>query len=102
MTTRRRIDIPHAALRSLAWWGDDLIDWLAGHHVSLDPEVPPRRFGVGSTYRFDRAVGHKDVGVTFELTGTKGRIARWNGAVPSPGWLPRGVDELREIDRSYY
>jgi hypothetical protein len=87
-------------LKSLAWCGDDLVDWLGGQRVSLSGEV--QRFGVGSTYRFDAAVGHGDLGVTFETLGTKGRIARWNGVLPTPGWVPLGIDELREIDRSYY
>jgi hypothetical protein len=87
-------------LRSLAWWGDDLVDWLGGQRVTLAGEA--QRFGVGSTYRFDAAVGSGELGVTFETLGTKGRIARWNGVLPTPGWIPLGVDELRELDRSYY
>ncbi len=85
---------------SLSWWGDDLVDWLGGHRWTL--AGGHQRFGVGSTYRMDAAVGWRDVGVCFERLGTKGRIARWNGKLPSPGWMPLGIDELREIDRSYY
>jgi hypothetical protein len=87
-------------LRSLAWWGDDLIDWLGGRRVTLAGDV--QHFGVGSTYRFDAAVGHGDLGVTYESLGTKGRVVRWNGTLPSRQFVPLGLDELREIDRSYY
>jgi hypothetical protein len=93
-------EIAVANLRSLAWWGEDLVDWLGGQRVTLAGEV--QGFGVGSTYRFDAAVGRGDLGVTFETLGTKGRIARYNGVLPTPSWIPLGVDELREIDRSYY
>jgi hypothetical protein len=88
-------------LRSLAWCGDDLIDWLGGWRVPTDGRAP-QRFGTGSTYRFDSAVGHRELGITFEALGTKGRVARWNGVLPSKNWIPLGIDELREIDRSYY
>jgi len=93
-------EIAVADLRSLVWWGDDLIDWLGGQRVTLAGEV--QRFGVGTTYRFDAAVGCSDLGVTLETLGTKGRVARWNGALPTPGRSPLGVDVLRELDRSYY
>jgi hypothetical protein len=93
-------EISVANLRSLSWWGDDLIDWLGGHRVTLGGAVQP--FGVGSTYRFDAATGSGESGVTFETLGTKGRIARWNGILPKANFVPLGVDELREIDRSYY
>jgi hypothetical protein len=100
MTARRTIPIPHAALRSLAWWGDDLVDWLGG--VRVDPAGQVQRFGVGSTYRMDAAVGHGGLGVIYELIGTKGRLGRWNGALPEGGWTPLGIDVVRELDRSYY
>src|SRR4029077_1864931 len=65
-------------LRSLAWWGDDLVDWLGGQRVALDGAV--QRFGVGSTYRFDSALGVFDLSVTFEAPRHQGgRLARWNG-----------------------
>lgn len=93
-------EVPVANLRSLAWWGNDLVDWLGGRRVTLAGEV--QSFGVGSTYRFDAAVGGGEYGVSFENRGTKGRIARWNGLLPAGNWVPLGIDELREIDRSYY
>lgn len=85
---------------SLTWAGDDLIDWVGGHRISLDGNV--QKFGTGDTYRFDGAVGIGELGVVFETLGTKGRIMKWNGELPDAGFIPLGYDELREIDRSYY
>lgn len=87
-------------LRSLAWAGDDLIDWIGGTRITLDGTVS--HFGCGESYRFDGAIGLGEVGVTFETLGTKGRLLRANGRFAEPGWVPLGFDELREIDRSYY
>lgn len=98
MTTRTELEV--GALRSLVWAGDDLCDWIGGRRIRLDGTVIP--FGTGHGYRFDSAVGLDDVAVTFETLGTKGRIARWNGHLPEGNWIPLGLDELREIDRSYY
>src|SRR3954469_6677884 len=86
--------------RSLAWFLYALVDWLGGRRVTLAGDV--QRFGVGSTYRFDAAVGRGDLGVIYESLGTKGRVVRWNGSLPTRGWIPIGFNELREIDRSYY
>ena len=87
-------------LRSLAWAGDDLIDWIGGTRITLEGAVS--RFGSGYTYRFDGAAGLGDVGVTFETLGTKGRLVRANGQLAQQSWVPLGFDELRELDRSYY
>jgi hypothetical protein len=95
-----RTEIMVEGLRSLAWTGDELIDWVGGRRIRLDGTV--LEFGVGDGYRFDGGVGFGDVGVVFETLGTKGRIVRWNGQVARPGFVPVGFDEVREIDRSYY
>jgi hypothetical protein len=98
MLVRRELAIE--PVRSLAWCGDDLIDWLGGRRISLDGNSQP--FGTGDTYRFDAALGLGDLGVVFETLGTKGRIMKWNGELPDAGFIPLGFDELRELDRSYY
>ena len=96
----RRTEIEVEGLRSIAWAGDDLIDWVRGRRIQLDGTV--LEFGVGYGYRFDGSVGLGDVGAVFETLGTKGRIVRWNGQTAQPNFVPLGFDELREIDRSYF
>lgn len=98
MTTRTELVGP--ALRSLTWAGEDLIDWIGGHRIQLDGAV--HRFGTGYAYTFDGATGLGEVGVMFVTLGTKARIGRYNGKLAQPQWVPLGIDELRELDRSYY
>jgi hypothetical protein len=50
-----RTTFPVSGLRSLAWDGDALVDWLAGGRYSLDGAY--ESLNVGSSYRFDAAVG---------------------------------------------
>lgn len=95
---RRRLEAP--ALRSLAFAGDDLVDWLGGWRVT--PDGAAHRFGTGHTYRFDDALGHGPHGVLFERRGTKGILVRTNGTPATPSFVPMGVDLLRELDRSFY
>src|SRR5690606_17474580 len=95
-----RLELAIAPVRSLAWAGDDLIDWIGGYRITLDGNV--QEFGTGYAYRFDACVGLGDVGVAFETLGTKGRIMKWNGELPEAGFIPLGYDELREIERSYH
>ena len=87
-------------LRSIAWAGDDLIDWLSGRRIGLDGSVV--EFGIGYGYRFDGSVGMGEVGAVFETVGTKGRLMRWNGRVRQGNYIDVGFDEIRELDRSYY
>lgn len=87
-------------LRSLAFVGDDLVDWLGGHRI--DPSGHVTRFGTGHTYRFDDALGHGEVGVLFERLGTKALMVRANGVAASPQFVPLGIDIIRELDRSFY
>lgn len=87
-------------LRSLTWAGDDLIDWIGGRRIA--PGGAVQQFGTGYSYRFDAATGLGDIGVVFETRGTKGRVIRYNGLLPSDQFVPIGFDEIREIDRSYY
>jgi len=96
----QRLDLPAAHLRSLAWNGDVLIDWVNGYRYPL--EGPSERMHVGDPYRFDAAVGLGPWGVSFESLGTKGVLMRDNGRRPQGGIVPLGVDIVREIDRSYY
>jgi hypothetical protein len=77
----KRYELAAKELRSLCWAGDDLIDWIGGVRIGRDGEVQP--FGCGESYRFDAAVGLGDVGVMFEMLGTKGRIGRWNVSATS-------------------
>ena len=87
-------------LRSLAFAGDHLIDWLGG--VLIGPDGRAAEFGTGYTYRLDSATGLDQVGVIYEALGTKGTLVRFNGQLASPQYRPRGIDLVREIDRSYY
>ena len=96
----KRIELAVEGLRSIAWAGDDLVDWIGGRRVRLDGEVV--RFGVGESYRFDGSAGLGDIGAAFETLGTKGRLMRWNAQVAQQNFVPLGFDEFREIDRSYY
>ncbi len=88
------------ALRSLAFLGDDLIDWLGGRRITWDGTVT--RFGVGDTYRFDSAIGLEEVGLLYEALGTKGLLVRWNRQLAARNLLPLGVDWIREVNRSFY
>jgi hypothetical protein len=100
MRAMRRTEFAIEGLHSIAWAGDDLIDWVGGRRIRPDGTVVA--FGVGSGYRFDGSVGLGEVGAVFETLGTKGRLMRWNGCIAQPNYVPIGFDELREIDRSYY
>lgn len=96
----RRLEIPTARLRSLAWDGDSLVDWIGGHRYPLGS--PAERFHVGDTYRFNMAVGSGGVGASFEALGTKGVLLRDNGARSTGNFVPMSVDVIRELNRSYY
>jgi hypothetical protein len=95
-----RTEFAIQGLRSIAWAGDDLIDWIGGRRIRPDGTVVA--FGVGSGYRFDGSFSLGEVGAVFETLGTKGRLMRSNGRIAQPNFVPIGFDELREIDRSYY
>jgi hypothetical protein len=95
-----RITLAATRLRSLAWDGDALVDWVAGRRYHLDGTV--EELNVGSSYRFDSAVGLGRLGVSYEALGTKGRLLRDNGKRAKGNVHPLSVDILREIDRSYY
>src|SRR3990172_4629333 len=94
----RELRVP--PLRSLAFLGDDLIDWLGGRRIASDGTVA--RFGVGDTYRFDCAIGLDEVGLLYEALGTKGLLVRWNRQLAARNLLPLGVDWIREVNRSFY
>jgi len=79
-----------SGLRSLAWAGDDLVDWIGGQRITLAGVVT--KFGTGAYERFDAAVGIGNVGVAFETLGTKGLIVQ----------MDDGLHHVREIDRSFY
>jgi hypothetical protein len=95
-----RTEILVEGLRSLAWAGDDLIDWVGGRRIRLDGTV--LEFGVGDPYCFDGSTAFGDIGVAFDTRGTKARLVRWNGQTRQGNYWPLGFDELRELDRSYY
>lgn len=95
-----RRELAIAPVQSLAWAGDELVDWVGGSRIRLDGNA--QKFGTGYSYRFDGAIALDDLGVAFETLGTKGRIMKWNGELPDAGFIPLGYDEVREIDRSYY
>jgi hypothetical protein len=95
-----RVDLPASRLRSLAWDGDALVDWVAGGRYPL--VGPAEQLNVGYSYRFDAAVGLGSWGVGFEALGTKGRLLRDNGQRREGNVVPLSVDIVREIDRSYY
>lgn len=82
--------LPAPRIRSLAWRGDTLIDWVGGGDgYGLDGST--QSAGASFSYRFDSAVTNRagDVAVVFERYGTKGVVA--------------SSDEVfREINRSYY
>jgi hypothetical protein len=90
-------ELPCAGLASLAWAGDELVDWIGGRRLTLAGDE--RRFNCGYSYRFDAATGLRDVAAIVETLGTKGRLVRLLDE-PEAGSI--GFDELRELDRSYY
>jgi hypothetical protein len=95
-----RNEMPAMGLRSLAWDGNTLVDWIAGRRYPL--QGPSETFHVGSAYRFDATVGLGPLGVSFEALGTKGVVLRDNGKRPTGNVIPMSADVIREIDRSYY
>jgi hypothetical protein len=95
-----RTTFPAFGLRSLAWDGDALVDWVAGGRYSLGGAY--EGVNLGSSYRFDAAVGLGSWGVSFEAAGTKGRLLKDNGQRQSGAYHPMSVDVVREINRSYY
>jgi hypothetical protein len=90
----QRRELVVEGLRSIAWAGDDLVDWVGGKRIRPDGAVDELAVGYG--YRFDGSTGLGEVGAVFEALGTKGRLMRWSGQTGP------GVEQLREIDRSYY
>lgn len=77
-------------VRSLAWRGDTLVDWVdGGRAYGLDGRVVDR--AVRYAYRFDAVASSSDgrYAVIHERLGTKGLLLR-DGEV------------LRELDRSFY
>jgi hypothetical protein len=89
---QRRFSIPLAKgpVRSLCWFGDELVD-LAGGGTRFRMDgcmVPP---GINWAYRFDSAAVSRDgtYRVIYERLGTKGLVLRGNKC-------------LREINRSFY
>jgi hypothetical protein len=90
MDAIRSCKIPANDVRSLAWDGDDLVDWAAGaRRYSLEEE--PVRSGINYAYGFD-AVAISPSGeyqVLYKRLGTKGLVLRHGELV-------------REINRSYY
>ena len=84
-----RIEIPYP-VRSLAWAGDTLVDWVGGGAVvHLNGTV--QHSSVAYSYRFDAAVASPcgDFAVIYEKLGTVGLV------------LSKG-DVLRQINRSFY
>jgi hypothetical protein len=84
----RRIAV--RGIRSLAWRGDTLVDWVdGGREITLDGEVHASH--VRYAYPFDAAVASPSgaFAAIYELLGTKGLILR-DGKI------------VREINRSYY
>jgi hypothetical protein len=95
-----RTNLAASRLRSLAWDGDTLVDWVGGARYRLDGTC--EELNVGYAYRFDAAAGLGPWGVSFEACGTKGRLLRDNGRRASGKTVALSVDIIREIDRSYY
>lgn len=82
---------PGRPILSLAWSGDDLVDWAKGGiRIALDNTTKdPHR---GYSYRFDHAIisPSQDYTVLYERLGTKGLLLRKNGEI------------IRELNRSFY
>jgi hypothetical protein len=90
MDKPRSIKIPAKGVRSLAWYGDQLMDWVGGGVCySLDGESSQP--GVYYAYVFDAAATSPSgkYQVIYTRLGTKGLVLR------------RG-EIVREINRSYY
>lgn len=84
------VEIPAKNVRSLAWEGRDLVDWVGGAALyRLDGSSAPRT--INYAYEFD-AVATSPSGeyqVIYTRLGTKGLVLR-------------GGEFVREINRSYY
>jgi hypothetical protein len=84
------VTIPTDSVRSLAWRGDELVDWVAGGAVyRLDGSKSPAR--VSYSYPFDAVASSPDGHhvVLYQRRGTK-------------GLLLHGGELRRELDRSFY
>ena len=84
--------IPAKAVRSLAWEGSTLVDWVAGA-ARYELDGTKKSGGINWTYRFDAAVvsGSGALVAIYEKLGTK-------------GLLIRTADQhlVRELNRSFY
>lgn len=86
----RAYEIPARGVRSLAWLGDRLVDWISGGEIySLDGAKSES--SARYAYRFDSAVTSPSgrFAVLYEKLGTKGILLK-NGEV------------TRELSRSFY
>jgi hypothetical protein len=84
------ISIPAKNVKSLAFTGDDLVDWAGGARV-FDLDGKDHGSRINYTYRFDAATSSPDgrYTVLYERLGTK-------------ALLLDGGKLLRELNRSYY
>jgi hypothetical protein len=85
-----RLRFSRKGTRSLAWMGDDLVDWVdGGARFHPDGSITERR--VNNAFAFDRAIVSASVtyAVIYTELGTKGLVLR-DGAI------------FREINRSFY
>lgn len=76
--------------QTIAWVGDEIVDWVSGRKYGpAAPERPAVLHGLGAT--FDRAITSADgqYAFVYQVLGTKGLLLK-NG------------EQLREINRSYY
>jgi len=90
MPAFRYLELPISGTRSLAWNGEELVDWLGlAARYGLDGSRTEGVVNFG--YRFDSVVQSPDgiYAVLYERRGTKGVVVR-------------GHQVVREIDRSYY
>ena len=94
----RRITLAATRLRTLAWSGDDLVDWVMGRRYKLDGTT--EHVNVGNAYRFDASTGCDAYAVKYENFGTKGVVMRDTGLRDARGG--HRLDFLREIDRRVY
>jgi hypothetical protein len=84
------IRIAAAGVRSLLWYGDELVDWVGGC-AAWGLDGSHRRQSVNFAYRFDAVVASPDRRwvVIYERLGTKGLLLK-DGKI------------VREINRSFY
>ena len=91
-------ELAAAHRRSLAWWGDDLVDWLGGWRIARDG-APPQRFGVVAIAGTPRVIELATGRTVHRWDGVDGGAGLHQPSVsmspPAPPWLAADATRKR-------